>query len=207
VAPFDLSGVLRRVRRLADLSQRELAAAIGWSKSGVAGAECGTSGMDARLLARAAALADLRLVLVDADGRQVGGMSDEAVRDQRGRRFPAHLDTRYGDQAWWHGSERYSREQPWYTFDRRRHERDRFRDGAPIPDDHQRPEPGDSPAERAAARRDEAQERRRYRAERLRIAGLLPPVADVECTCPPGCDELEEKPFHAEDCPCRCDVD
>jgi HTH-type transcriptional regulator/antitoxin HipB len=198
------------VRRLADMSQRELAAALGCSKSAVGAAESGTSGMDARLLARAAELADLRLTLVDSDGRPVDGMSDVAVRDESGRRFPAHLDTRYGDQAWWHGSERYSRVQPWYTFDRRRDERDRFRAVGEVPADHLRPEPGDSPAERAAARRDEARARRKHRREGLQKAGFLPPPADFECTCPPECDELEDwldRPVHAEHCPCRCDVD
>ena len=54
-------------------------------------------------------------------------MADGAVRDMSGRRFPAHLDTRYSDDGWWHGPERYSRAQPWYTFDRERTVRDWYR--------------------------------------------------------------------------------
>jgi HTH-type transcriptional regulator/antitoxin HipB len=92
--------MLRRIRRTADLSQRELAARIGISKSAVAAAESGRSGIDARALARAAELAGLRLALVDADGRETAGMDGDAVRDQAGRLYPAHLDTRHGDEEW-----------------------------------------------------------------------------------------------------------
>ena len=103
----------------------------------------------------AAALAGLRLALLDGAGDEVAPMSDDAVADMGGRRFPAHLDTRHSDEGWWHGPHRYGREQPWYTFDRDRRMRDRTgaRDG--TPDDHQLPQPGDSPAERAEARRRE----------------------------------------------------
>ena len=72
-------------------------------------------------------------------------MAADAVRDMGNRRFPAHLDTRYGDEGWWHGPHRYDREQPWYTFDRDRRTRDRYRRRDGTPDDHQLPQPGDSP--------------------------------------------------------------
>ena len=52
-------------------------------------------------------------------------MADEAVRDLSGRRFPAHLDTRYADEDWWHDAHHWTRPQAWYTFDRDR----AFRDG------------------------------------------------------------------------------
>lgn len=94
------------------------------------------------VLARAAALAGLRLGLLDASGREVAGMTPDAVRDRRGRLFPAHLDVRHGDEGWWHGDERYSRTPPWYTFDRGRPLRDRFREAAGAPADHQLPRPG-----------------------------------------------------------------
>ena len=98
----DLSGLLRRVRRAADLSQRELAARIGVSKSAVAAVESGRAGLDVRALARAAELAGLRLALLDAEGQEVAGMDPGAVRDRGGRLFPAHLDTRHGDEEWWY---------------------------------------------------------------------------------------------------------
>ena len=211
VPPFDLPGVLRRVRRLADMSQRELAAAIDSSKTAVAAAESGTSGMDARLLARAAGLADLRLVLVDSAGAEVAGMSDEGVRDKGDRRFPAHLDTRYGDDGWWYDVHRYGRPRPWYTFDRARRARDRDRAAHGTPDDHQLPQPGDAPWERAEARKLERRRQQATERERAFLAGEFRLLRDLfECTCPPECDELEDwgpTPIHAEHCPCRCDVD
>jgi hypothetical protein len=100
------------------------------------------------VLARAAALAGLRLALLDAEGQEVPGMVDGSVRDEGGRRFPAHLDTRHGDVDWWHDDGRYSRVQPWYTFDRVRETRDHWRVRLGTPEDHQLPRPGDSPAER-----------------------------------------------------------
>jgi transcriptional regulator with XRE-family HTH domain len=211
VTSFDLPGLLRRIRRTADASQRELADRLAVSKSAIAAAESGAGGLDARDLARAAEVAQLRLTVVDVDGREVTGMAGGAVRDQGGRRFPAHLDTRYGDEDWWHGDERYSREQPWYTFDRLRYTRDHWRDRLGTPADHQLPQPGDSPAERRAARRREVERRARRRQEEelaRRRAGELPERPEWTCTCPPLCAELDtgERPRHAPDCPCGCDV-
>jgi HTH-type transcriptional regulator/antitoxin HipB len=198
---FDLSGMLRRIRRLADLSQRELASSARLSVSAVAHAEAGSRDLPVRGLARAAAVAGLRLALLDATGAEVRGMSGQAVRDMGGRRFPAHLDTRYGDVDWWHGPERYSREQPWYTFDRLRYTRDHWRGCQGTPEDHQLPQPGDSPAARREARRTAARERRQ--------SARFPPPAPWVCTCPSLCDELDDrtgKPVHAPECPCDCDV-
>ncbi|SET53220.1 helix-turn-helix domain-containing protein [Geodermatophilus poikilotrophus] len=208
----DHSGILRRIRRTADLSQRELAVRIGISKSAVAAAESGRSGIDARALVRAAEVAGLRLALVDADGREVAGMDGDAVRDQAGRRYPAHLDTRYGDEEWWytHQGHGHDREQPWYTLDRSRWIRDRVRARDGVPEDHQVPRPGDSPGQRAEARR--AAHWRAVAAERQRrfLAGEFAHVDDgLTCACPPGCDEVDDgsgPPRHAVDCPCGCDL-
>jgi transcriptional regulator with XRE-family HTH domain len=217
------SALLRRIRRTADLSQRELAGALGVAGSTVARAETGERDLPVTVLARAAEVAGLRLGLLDADGQEVAGMSLDAVRDRAGRLFPAHLDPRHGDVWWWHGSHRYSRDRPRYTFDRDRRERDdrRATDGTPA--DHQRPHPGDSLAERARVREEAAAareaERRagveaRYLAER-RLAGW-PDLWSPVCSCPPGCEELlfSEEPLtprqqavpHLDDCTCRCDV-
>jgi transcriptional regulator with XRE-family HTH domain len=208
VPDFDLSAVLRRARRLADLSQRELARSCGIPVSVVSHAEAGRRGMSVELLARILAVAGLRLAVLDVDGCEVGGMAGEAVRDGAGRRYPAHLDTRHGDQQWWHGDERYSREQPWYTFDRVREWRDLRRERLGTPEDHQLPQPGDSPQERAAARRREAARRRSEEAQRRLAAGELQPTPEWVCVCPPGCDAAREAlaEVHVEDCPCRCDV-
>jgi transcriptional regulator with XRE-family HTH domain len=207
---FDLCGVLRRIRRRADLSQRQLAVELHVSKSTVAAAEAGSVGMDARLLAVAAGLAGLRLALVDEEGTEVRGMDSAAVRDQRGRRFPAHLDPMLSEERWWRWADRPDRRQPTYTFDRRRAGDDARRRAIGRPEDHRLPQPGDSPAERAAARR-----RVRLRAaaeerERRFLAGAFRGLDDgFVCQCPAACDELDDrsgKPVHAPGCSCDCDL-
>lgn len=210
VPEFDVAGALRRIRRRADLSQRDLAEASGISQSSLSKAEAGRRGLPADLLARCAALAGLRLALLDESGTEVPTMAADAVRDRAGRRFPAHLDTRYGDEDWWHGQERYSREQPWYTFDRLRYTRDHWRARTGTPEDHRLPQPGDSPADRRAARASAARRLREEDVERRLLAGGSAGRPDAfTCSCPPGCDELDDRggpPVHADDCPCSCDL-
>jgi len=214
-----LGPLLRRIRRCADLSQRELARALGVSAGTVAQAETGARDLPATILARAAELAGLRLALVDDTGGEVPGMAPAAVLDQAGRRFPAHLDTRYGDQAWWHGDHRYGRRQPWYTYDRRRDRRDELRTADGTPPDHQQPRAGDAPDERAAARRRDALARRRA-ADDLLLAEFrergCPDAWAPTCSCPAECDQLlfptgplpagQNAVPHVEACSCRCDV-
>ncbi|MGY1796211.1 helix-turn-helix domain-containing protein [Geodermatophilus sp. SYSU D00525] len=219
MADFDLTGVLRRIRRTADLSQRELAGTVGLSKSTIAAIEAGTRGLDARVLARLAAVAGLRLALLDAEGREVAPMDGAAVRDEGDRHFPAHLDTRHGDDGWWHGPHRYDRTPVTYTFTRDRWSRDERRRRRGTPEDHQLPRPGDGLADRAAARRAAAERARAEDLERRRAAGLLPPPPpEFRCVCPPACDDLllDELPPapgrpappapHAPDCACGCDL-
>jgi HTH-type transcriptional regulator/antitoxin HipB len=210
VTAFDLPGALRRVRRMADLSQRDLAAAAGVSPSAIGQAESGSRDMPVRLVATIAALAGLRLALVDDGGTEVTPMTDEAVRDMGGRRFPAHLDTRYSDEGWWHDAHRYSRHRPWYTFDRDRERRDAHRDRAGTPEDHLLARPGDSPAARAEARRREYRRQKAEERERRFLAGEFAHLPDAFiCSCPQECDELDDrsgKPVHVEGCPCGCDV-
>lgn len=207
---FDLPGVLRRIRRIADLSQRELALAAGVSAATIGQAESGARDMPVRLVAGIAELAGIRLALVDDSGSEVMPMSDEAVRDRSGRRFPAHLDTRYSEEHWWHGPHRYSRNRPWYTFDRDRRMRDMYRDRDGTPEDHQVPQPGDSPADRALDRRQDYWRRRAEDRQRRFLAGEFAALdAGLRCTCPPRCDELDDwsgRPVHAEGCPCLCDL-
>ncbi|MGK5110528.1 helix-turn-helix domain-containing protein [Geodermatophilus sp. CPCC 205506] len=206
----DLGGVLRRIRRIADLSQRELAGHLGISKSAVAAAESGRSGLDARAVARAAELAGLRLTLVDGTGAEVPAMDPDAVRDMGDRRFPAHLDTRYSDEGWWHDEHRYSRDRVWYTFDRDRRRRDATCRVRGTPADHQLPQPGDAPEQRAEARRLEQWRARTAERQRRFLAGELSSIDDgFRCDCPPRCDELDDgsgRPVHAPDCPCGCDL-
>jgi HTH-type transcriptional regulator/antitoxin HipB len=158
--------------------------------------------LDTRVLAFAAETVGLRLALVDENGVSIDGMAADGVRDRSGRRFPAHLDTRYSDEGWWHGPERYSRAVPWYTFDRDRGRRNGRRTNHGTPPDHQLPRPGDSPAERAAARRHAARLRGIEKAKRR-------PQEPFDCLCPPECDELDDRsgpPVHAPACRCGCDI-
>ncbi|WP_222192672.1 helix-turn-helix domain-containing protein [Modestobacter italicus] len=212
--PLTVAGALRRVRRLADLSQRQLAAALGVSASVISQAEAGRRDLPVTLLRRAAELGGVRLALLDTDGRDVADMSDSAARDGGGRRFPAHLDTRHGDEDWWAGPERYTRRQPTYTFDRDRARRDRKRRTQGTPEDHLLPRPGDALEERSRARRAAAWARHRQRLSRLAAESPRPPAPELVCTCPPDCDDLLDdvrvdtpgRPPHVDRCPCRCDT-
>jgi len=207
---FDLCGLLRRIRRCADLSQRELAARIGTSKSAIAAAETGAAGLDARLVAAAAQVADLRIALLDLSGTEVPGMDPDAVRDRGDRRFPAHLDTLLSEQRGSRWEHRPHRPQPTYTFDRRTPRTDPASRAVGRPDDHLRPRPGDAPEERARARRrDQLRSQAAERERRLLAGELRDRPEPFECTCPPRCDQLDDwsgRPVHADDCRCCCDV-
>jgi transcriptional regulator with XRE-family HTH domain len=207
---FDLGGHLRRIRRRADLSQRQLARAAGISAASLAGAEAGSRDLPVGALVRAAALAGLRLALLDDTGREVGPMSPEAVLDLGGRRFPAHLDTRPTAAGSWLHEHRRDRPETAYTFGRDRSARDAGRRKAGTPEEHHPLLPGDTPAGRRAARTEEQRRRQQAERERRRAAGDLRRLDDgFTCTCPPACDELDDRsgpPVHADDCPCGCDV-
>lgn len=208
--PPDLPGMLRGIRRAADLSQRELAARTGVSKSTPAGAEAGTRDLGVMRLAVVAEVAGFRLALLDADGREVSGMRPDGARDTTGRRLPAHLDTEHTGETADRWAHRPDRQQPWFTFGLDRAARDRRRARAGTPEDHDVPVPGDSPADRARARQRAAWHARE--ADRLRRLAARPwqPIDDgVTCTCPPECDEIDDgsgPTEHASACACRCDL-
>jgi transcriptional regulator with XRE-family HTH domain len=210
VPDFDACGALRRLRRNADLSQRELAATLGVSKSLIAAQESGERAIGVDLLVRAAALTGLRLALLDEDGHEVTAMAADAVRDLGGRRFPAHLDTRRSDEGRWPHEPRRDRPETAFTVTRDRGSRDACRRVAGVPPDHHAATPGDSPAERRTARRLRALRERSDERRRQLLAGELAGIGDgFTCTCPPACDELDDRsgrPVHAEDCRCCCDV-
>lgn len=207
---FDVSGASRRIRRLADASQREFAAALGVSKSFIAALESGQRRTDVDLLARAAGLVGLRLALLDGEGWEVDPMSADAVRDLSGRRFPAHLDTRRSDEGTRLYEPRRDRPETSFTYRRDRDFRDARRRVAGTPTDHHPVLPDDSPAGRRAARRLHAARARAEERERRFLAGEPAGRPDAfTCTCPPRCDELDDRsgrPVHAENCPCSCDL-
>ncbi len=203
--------MLRRARRAADLSQRQLADALGVAQSTIARAEAGRRDVTVGLLAGAAGLAGLRLALLDGEGREVALMDGAAVRDEAGRHFPAHLDTRHGDDGWWHG----------------RTGTTAGRSPTPPPTTGGTATPGAWPAAASrrttsarspvtalptgrAARRDAARRAREdERRRRLDAGEIPPPDLRFPCECPPACDDLDDRsgpPRHAEACACGCDL-
>jgi transcriptional regulator with XRE-family HTH domain len=210
VNPLDLPGVLRRIRRHADLSQRDLARVLGTSKSSVAAIESGDRGMDVRLLARAAELCGLRFGLLGPDGLEVSAMAPNSVRDHGGRRFPAHLDTVPSEERWWRYEHRFDRPRPSFTFDRSREGRESARGVDGRPADHHEHRSGDSFAERAEARRRAYRQHRADERERAFLAGELRGLdVPFQCACPGACDDLDDRsgrPLHAPECACDCDL-
>lgn len=91
-AQFDAAHYVVRARRRAGVSQRELADAVGVARSTVGSVESGARQPSIGLLGELLAVAGLRLAVLDADGREVPGFPEDAVRDHADRRFPAHLD-------------------------------------------------------------------------------------------------------------------
>lgn len=92
-------GLVRRARRAADISQRDLAQRLGVSQSTVARWETGQSSPALSVVEQMLAFGGLRLVMRDAAGEPVAPMREDAARDRAGRRFPAHADL--DAWGWW----------------------------------------------------------------------------------------------------------
>lgn len=92
-------GVVRRVRRILDVSQRGLAQLLGVSQSTVARWETARTSPRAEVLVQLARMAGLSLVLRDEDGEEELPMRDDGILDRAGRRFPAHVDLTA--TSWW----------------------------------------------------------------------------------------------------------
>ncbi|WP_160312746.1 helix-turn-helix domain-containing protein [Jiangella alkaliphila] len=120
-----LPGLVRRVRRLADLSQRELAARICVSHSTISRLEAGRVVPSIATLLRIVDVAELLLVVTDADGNVIEPMRvwDE-TRDGGEKVFPAHLDLVLDPASddWW--ASRYGLAKPPETYHRDRAWRD-----------------------------------------------------------------------------------
>lgn len=91
-SPIPVSGLLRAARAVADLSQRELAAASGLNRSTVSRLETDESGSSTSLRAFVRALGSCGFtVTVHQSGRQLLPDNDPE-RDRGKRRFPPHLE-------------------------------------------------------------------------------------------------------------------
>ncbi|WP_256795994.1 helix-turn-helix domain-containing protein [Terrabacter sp. Ter38] len=180
-----------RVRRLGDLSQRDLAALVGVSPSTIGRYETNAAVPPVRLFEEILSTAGLRLAVVDGDGNEVLPVPVDTVRDNQGRRFPAHLDVAPPDEVpferW--AFPRYDRPEARGWF-RHRAARDELAEATPH-----RGRPTDHPTEPALALR-----RRLMRGRQPRVDA--PPVADVECDCLDAC--FEE--LCISECPCQCEA-
>ena len=122
---FPAAGLVRRARRIADLSQREMAKAGHVSAGCVGRIESGSLAPSLAVLLRLIEIAGLSLVVVDAQGRVVLPMDDwDDTRDGAERRYPSHLDTILDPEPgeWW--GDVYGLSRPPETFHRDREWRD-----------------------------------------------------------------------------------
>lgn len=108
VPRFDVAGLIRRARREARLSQREMASMIGVSQSTIARAETGDAVVTVPVLLAALAVGGIDLIACGADG-EVLTMRSDALRDRGGRSLPAHLHCRVASEfedlpSHWRGS-------------------------------------------------------------------------------------------------------
>ena len=120
-----IPAMVRRVRRTADLSQRELASRAGISPASVARIETGARLPSLPVLVRILRAASYHLMIVDKHARIVPPLLVwPGIADGAGRRFPAHLDTiidpAFGE--WW--ADGYGLTRPPETFRRNRRYRD-----------------------------------------------------------------------------------
>ncbi len=116
---YPISGLLRRARRIAYLSQRELARRAGVAPSTVARVESGAIVPTLPAFERMLAVAGLRLVVVDDDGHVVAPMRDiPDTRHLGGWRYPSHLDVILDPRSgeWW--GDNYGLARPPETFHR-----------------------------------------------------------------------------------------
>ena len=102
MGPFEggPAGLIRRVRRILDLSQRGLAALLGVSQSVVARWETERTSPRVSVLLRMLRLAGVEVALHDAEsGESVEPMRADGARRRNGSRYPAHVDLRV--TGWW----------------------------------------------------------------------------------------------------------
>lgn len=190
---LDVSGLVMRVRRICDLSQRDLGDAIGLDHSQIARIESSRRRVDLPLLVRILGLAGMRIAILDRDGNEVLPVAPDVLRDNAGRRMPAHLDVRAPSE--WPTSAllsaRYDRSAPKASYHHRAM-RDRRRIAGES--DAMQDQPTLSGvAQRERGRHDDRLQRARHRAVTL---------IENDCTCPVAC---WSSPGCTAGCLCRCE--
>lgn len=190
----DVPGLVMRVRRTCDLSQRDLGAAIGLDHSQVARIESARRRVDLSLLARILSLAGMRIAVLDRDGVEVVPVPRDVLRDDAGRRFPAHLDVLAPPERSFtalldaHGAR--PAPQAGYLHRARRDRRRAMQEPGAMPDQPTRSGLAQLERDRRVARLHDV---------RQRVATLL----DPDCTCPGECWESRGC---VDACRCRCEA-
>lgn len=188
---WDRSGTLRRARRIADLSQRDMAERIGVGAGTIARAETDGAAVSLAVVEAILAQAGLRIVVVDAHHHPVMPMRADAARNHGGRRYPAHLDAWIptpSDEPL--GGWRHDRPKPRLTF-QQRFWRDRRRGRRTIlPRDHS------AEIDLRLARH----LRRRRPTEWMRRVAQQLPARLEECRCGPRCIV-----YCVPQCRCQCE--
>ncbi|MCO5972087.1 helix-turn-helix domain-containing protein [Actinoallomurus soli] len=125
LALFPIPGLVRRGRRIARMSQREMARLAKVSPALVGSIESGRCTPSLAVLQRLLGVAGLFLIAVDMNGYVVQPLEEyheadgRGVRDAAGRRYPAHLDLIIDPVPgeWW--GDIYGLQRPPETFHRR----------------------------------------------------------------------------------------
>jgi transcriptional regulator with XRE-family HTH domain len=102
MGPFDggIPGLVRRIRRILDVSQRGLAARLKVSQSVIARWETGRTSPNAEVLMDLLRIAKLKMSVTDEEtGEEVAPMRTDGVLKHGGARFPAHVDLTV--RGWW----------------------------------------------------------------------------------------------------------
>lgn len=198
-SPINVAGLIRRVRRDADLSQTQLARQLNVSQSTIARWENGHAEPTIHMFQSILALADYTLSVRDDLGLEPQPLRDDAPRDEAGRRLPAHLDLLEGDDPETHEFRLNTPHRP--GRDRRR-----ARTGCTQTDHPTLAELLARRRARRTRRSNEAHQQRlalkAARQAEARANGEPDPYALPECTCLDACLDAPHCPDH---CPCACE--
>lgn len=201
---FDIPGLVRRVRRTRDLSQRDLAMVLGVDHSLVARWETGHREPRLGMFRELLRLAEIHLEVRDTRTEQVRPMRPDAIRDGGGRRLPAHLDLFAFIHAPPVSLPFNARARDWCVPHRSARDDIRARLERPPAEDH----PSRSQllttlaAAKAAKVKAEQAVIQAHRSARIAAGDPFEIWLAQPCTCPDACFELAGC---APGCTCRCE--